>query len=45
MAFQPERLRNDVIWTTGNDEIGVLVDGTYMVFQKIEHDSSNDGRS
>jgi len=35
---QPERLGNDVIWTTGNDEIGVLVDGTYMVFQKIEHD-------
>ena len=35
---QPERLENDVIWTTGNDEIGVLVDGTYMVFQKIEHD-------
>jgi Dyp-type peroxidase family len=35
---QPERLRNDVIWTTGNDEIGALIDGTYMVFQKIEHD-------
>jgi deferrochelatase/peroxidase EfeB len=35
---QPERLRNDVVWTTGNDEIGALIDGTYMVFQKIEHD-------
>jgi Dyp-type peroxidase family len=35
---QPKRLNNDVIWTTRNDEIGALVDGTYMVFQKIEHD-------
>ena len=35
---QPERLRNDDVWTTGNDEIGALIDGTYMVFQKIEHD-------
>ena len=35
---QPERLRNDYIWTTGNDENGALIDGTYMVFQKIEHD-------
>ena len=35
---QPERLKNDVIWTTGNDETGALVDGTYMVFHKIEHD-------
>ena len=35
---QPERLGNDVIWTTGNDEIGGPIDGTYMVFQKIEHD-------
>jgi Dyp-type peroxidase family len=35
---QPERLSNDIIWTTKNDEIDPLVDGTYMVFQKIEHD-------
>ncbi len=35
---QPERLRNDDVWTTGNDEIGALIDGTYMVFHKIEHD-------
>ena len=35
---QPERLRNDVIWTTGSDETPTLIDGTYMVFQKIEHD-------
>ena len=35
---QPERLKNDVIWTTTNDETAALVDGTYMVFQKIEHD-------
>jgi len=35
---QPERLRNDVIWTTRNDETAALTDGTYMVFQKIEHD-------
>ena len=34
---QPERLSNDVIWTTSDDEKGSLVDGTYMVFQKIEH--------
>jgi len=35
---QPQRLKNDVIWTTWNDETAALVDGTYMVFQKIEHD-------
>jgi Dyp-type peroxidase family len=35
---QPKRLRNDVIWTTRNDEIDALIEGTYMVFQKIEHD-------
>ena len=35
---QPERLRNDVIWTTESDETGTLIDGTYMVFQKIERD-------
>ena len=35
---QPQRLNNDVIWTTQDDETGALVDGTYMVFQKIEHD-------
>jgi Dyp-type peroxidase family len=34
---QPERLRNDVVWTTTDDEKGSLIDGTYMVFQKIEH--------
>lgn len=35
---QPKRLNNDVIWTTRNDESDMLVDGTYMAFQKIEHD-------
>jgi len=34
----PDRLSNDVIWTTARDENGKLSDGTYMVFQKIEHD-------
>jgi len=33
----PFRLANDVIWTTRQDE-DRLQDGTYMVFQKIEHD-------
>jgi Dyp-type peroxidase family len=35
---QPDRLRNNVIWTTKDDEGTILTDGTYMVFQKIEHD-------
>lgn len=35
---QPERLNNDIIWTTPDDEDNTLVDGTYLVFQKIEHD-------
>ena len=35
---QPDRLDNNVIWTTKGDEADVLTDGTYMVFQKIEHD-------
>jgi Dyp-type peroxidase family len=34
----PDRLSNDVIWTTARDENENLIDGTYMVFQKIEHD-------
>jgi Dyp-type peroxidase family len=34
----PNRLSNDVIWTTAEDEAQKLTDGTYMVFQKIEHD-------
>jgi Dyp-type peroxidase family len=34
----PNRLSNDVIWTTSEDENERLKDGTYMVFQKIEHD-------
>ena len=34
----PFRLSNDVIWTTASDEIEKFRDGTYMVFQKIEHD-------
>ncbi len=29
---------DSVVWTTENDEGPVLKDGTYMVFQKIEHD-------
>ena len=35
---QPQRLNNNIIWTTRDDETDALVDGTYMVFQKIEHD-------
>jgi Dyp-type peroxidase family len=35
---QPDRLKNDIIWTTKNDEVDKLTDGTYLVFQKIEHD-------
>lgn len=34
----PPRLSNDVVWTTNQDEVEKLTDGTYMVFQKIEHD-------
>ena len=34
----PFRLSNDVIWTTRTDEQERFRDGTYMVFQKIEHD-------
>lgn len=34
----PPRLSNDVVWTTNSDEGQKLSDGTYMVFQKIEHD-------
>jgi Dyp-type peroxidase family len=34
----PNRLQNDVVWTTQEDEGEKLKDGTYMVFQKIEHD-------
>jgi Dyp-type peroxidase family len=34
----PFRLSNDVIWTTRTDEPEKFRDGTYMVFQKIEHD-------
>jgi Dyp-type peroxidase family len=29
---------NDVVWTTREDEGDILRDGTYMVYQKIEHD-------
>lgn len=34
----PKRLSNDVVWLTPGDEGKELIDGTYMVFQKIEHD-------
>jgi Dyp-type peroxidase family len=34
----PQRLANDVVWTTNHDEDHKFADGTYMVFQKIEHD-------
>jgi Dyp-type peroxidase family len=34
----PDRLSNDVIWTTVKDEDIRFKDSTYMVFQKIEHD-------
>jgi Dyp-type peroxidase family len=33
-----DRLQNDVVWTTREDEGDKLKDGTYMVFNKIEHD-------
>ncbi|HEY9386502.1 MAG TPA: Dyp-type peroxidase [Nitrososphaeraceae archaeon] len=33
-----DRLINDVVWTTKEDEGDKLKDGTYMVFNKIEHD-------
>lgn len=35
---QPDRLNNNIIWTTSDDEARTLTNGTYMVFQKIEHD-------
>ena len=35
----PRRLSNDVVWTTIQEEDQKFTDGTYMVFQKIEHDS------
>jgi Dyp-type peroxidase family len=34
----PIRFSNDVIWTTRLDQDKKFEDGTYMVFQKIEHD-------
>jgi len=34
----PFRLSNNIVWTTSKDENKKLTDGTYMVFQKIEHD-------
>ena len=34
----PFRLSNNVIWTTRQDESEKFLDGTYMVFQKINHD-------
>jgi Dyp-type peroxidase family len=34
----PFRLSNNVIWTTKQDEGEKFKDGTYMAFQKIEHD-------
>ena len=34
----PIRFSNDVIWTTKQDESEKFQNGTYMVFQKIEHD-------
>ncbi|MGI0044130.1 MAG: Dyp-type peroxidase, partial [Nitrososphaeraceae archaeon] len=33
----PDRLQNNIVWTADDDERS-LVDGTYMVFQKIYHD-------
>jgi Dyp-type peroxidase family len=35
---QPDRLNNNIVWTTSDDEEKTLTNGTYMVFQKIEHD-------
>lgn len=37
----PFRLSNNVVWTTSKDEDEKLTNGTYMVFQKIEHDLEN----
>lgn len=34
----PRRLLNDVVWITAKDDAHKFIDGTYMVFQKIEHD-------
>jgi Dyp-type peroxidase family len=35
----PNRLElDDIVWTNQTDECESLADGTYMVFQKIEHD-------
>lgn len=34
----PKRLSNDTVWTTTEDENEKFKDGTYLVFQKIEHD-------
>ena len=33
----PDRMNNDVIWTSSNEEWNEPNDGTYMVFHKIEH--------
>ena len=34
----PDRINNNIIWLNGNAEGRDFVDGTYMVFQKIQHD-------
>ena len=34
----PDRLDNNIVWTTPEDETKKFSDGTYMVFQKILHD-------
>ena len=34
----PDRLGNNTIWISGGKEEPEFVNGTYMVFQKIEHD-------
>jgi Dyp-type peroxidase family len=33
----PDRINNDVIWTSSNKEMNESADATYMVFNKIEH--------
>ncbi|HJT83267.1 MAG TPA: Dyp-type peroxidase [Nitrososphaeraceae archaeon] len=33
----PDRIKNDVIWTTSNKDMNEPADATYMVFNKIEH--------
>lgn len=33
----PKRLDNDIVWTTNEDEKAKFIDGTYMVFRKIQH--------